>query len=156
MNQLTKCLLIMCYLLMVLCSSISFAAARYQSKSETVLDIVTKLIWQEEAPNQTYTWSEAEAYCQQQNAEKLGGYSAGWRLPNISELLTIVDHRTTRPVVDQDAFFGPIDLYWTSTPKYGVPSSVWVVTLGDKSSYGSNYWYDKTDNYYVRCVREAG
>jgi hypothetical protein len=150
MNRLIKCLLVTYfYLFMMLCSSISFAA-RYQSKSGTVLDTVTKLIWQEKSPNESYTWSEAEAYCKQQNAEKLGGYSSDWRLPEITELLTIVDYRRVNPAFDQDAFSGPTKEYWTSTPHYGDSVSAWLV---DFKGGGNSYWGSKTLSNYVRCVR---
>ncbi len=149
MNRLIKCLLVTYfYLFIMLCSSISFAA-RYQSKTGTVLDTITKLIWQEKSPDKSYTWSEAEAYCKQQNTEKLGGYSSGWRLPEITELLTIVDYRRVNPAFDQDAFSGPTGWYWTSTPKYGGSGSAWHVSFGN----GGSYWNGQTYYYCVRCVR---
>ncbi len=150
MNRLIKGLLIThCYLFLVLCSSASFAAARYQLKSGAVLDSITRLIWQEKSLDQTYTWSEAEAYCQQQNTEKLGEYSSGWRLPNVSELLTIVNDSRKNPVFDQDAFFGPIGNYWTSTPKHDDAGEAWHVNFYQ----GDSIFSAKNSHYYVRCVR---
>jgi hypothetical protein len=149
MNQQMKCPSITFFLLMALCPLMSFAAPRYQLESGTVLDTVTKLIWQEKAPDESYSWSKAEAYCKQQNTDKLGGYSTGWRLPSISELVTIVDYRMFNPAFDQTAFSGPIGRYWTSTPKQGGSGSAWYVLFSD----GYSNWYEVSNNDFVRCVR---
>lgn len=59
---------------------------RYTYTTDTAKDVVTGLTWQRNKQAGTYTWDAAGTYCA--NLE-LGGYS-DWRIPNITELRTII------------------------------------------------------------------
>jgi hypothetical protein len=76
----------------------------------TVLDTGTGLAWQQAAGAETYTQGEAIAHC--------AGLGAGFRLPSMKELQTIVDDTRTFPAIDPTAFPGTLTdvAYWTSTP----------------------------------------
>jgi len=84
---------------------------------ETVMDSLTKLMWQDDldAERLTKNWKEAIEYCE---TLTLGGYS-NWRLPNINELHSIVDRNTNRSTADTpiDPLFQNIGEgnYWSST-----------------------------------------
>ncbi len=133
----------------LLYSSIGFAGARYHIESGTVLDATTKLIWQKKSTDEIYDWSEAKGFCKMLNAISLGGYSSDWRLPNISELLTIVDYEKVSPLFDTNAFSGPTRWYWTSTPKQNSDNLAWFVNFGS----GFTRWESKDNKFHVRCVR---
>jgi uncharacterized lipoprotein YddW (UPF0748 family) len=53
-----------------------------------------------------------------------------WRLPNIKELSTIVehDHGSIEPAIDMALFPAtPLAYFWTSTPYVSDPSQMWQV-----------------------------
>jgi hypothetical protein len=116
----------------------------------TVTDTATGLMWQQfevedEVPRTT--WEDALTLCESLNH---AGYS-DWRLPNVKELQSIVDHNAHDPAIDTTLFpntesFG----YWSST------STSTFTALGVDFIYGLVDSYSKTgDNalYYVRAVR---
>ncbi|MCP4755786.1 MAG: DUF1566 domain-containing protein [Proteobacteria bacterium] len=114
----------------------------------TITDNVTKLLWQEEDDDIQMTWADAEVYCADQH---LGGYS-GWRLPNIKEMLTIIDFGVSNPAMDQSIFPGVDEAsYWSSTTSAGNPDNAWNIYTGGGST--NDYWGGKTNTFYVRCVR---
>ena len=77
------------------------------------------------------------------------GYT-DWRLPNLKELVSIVNYGNVGPAIDITAFPNTVsDSYWSSTTYADFTDSAWIVYF-----YGGNPTYDfKTFAYYVRCVR---
>jgi hypothetical protein len=116
----------------------------------TVTDSETGLMWQQlSADAGTMTWQEALAYCEELS---LAGYT-DWRLPNLNELISIVDFSASRPSIDVDAFPDTVDdWYHSSTTGVAVPSSAWSV---DFTFGGSNYSSisPKSFRKHVRAVR---
>ncbi len=128
----------------------------------TVTDTATGLMWQKCTYDTTWdiykeectgsaihrTWQQAlEA---SENLE-LAGYD-DWRLPNINELLTLVDDTTYRPAIDKDFFPDTkTNLYWSSTTNVSSKDASWYVEF-DHGSTGS---MRKSESYknYVRAVR---
>jgi hypothetical protein len=109
-----------------------------------VMDDKTQLAWQRASSVETtYAWSDAQAYC-----DALG---AGFRLPSMKELQTIVDESTTRPALDTGAFpNGPeAAYYWTSSSFARDDTLAWVVNLG----VGNTLAASKISKQWVRCVR---
>ena len=135
-----------------------------------VLDDTASLMWQACSAGQTgsdcagiaipYSWQNAKDYC-----EALDGYAgySDWRLPNIRELLSLIDYTKYRPAVDSIAFPATqSDGYWSSTSIEGYPEHAWFVD--------NEYGHTKFDRgtaivpntttarvsgfYYVRCVRD--
>ena len=108
----------------------------------SVTDTITGLIWQRDGSgtrsgcsegasgvgtgNLTCTWDEARAYCA---SLTLGGV-AGWRLPAVMELFTIVDFTGTDATIDPVAFPNtPADSFWTSFPyAFSLPVA-WLVSF---------------------------
>lgn len=71
-----------------------------------------------------------------------------WRLPKVSEFLTIVD-TTKSPTIDP--IFGPTqsNLYWSSSSVASTPSSAWSVNFNG----GADGGISKTSSNYLRAVR---
>ena len=115
---------------------------------EVVLDTKTNLMWQDNNDTKTIkkNWSDAIDYCENLT---LGGYS-DWYLPNINELRSLADRSRYNPAIDP-AFKNVVSYrYWSSTTDVGNTSNAWnVYFLG-----GDDGWDDKSDTYYVRCVRD--
>jgi len=118
----------------------------------TVTDNGTGLIWASDGNgvgcnsgatigwNGAIDWAEALSFATQND----------WRLPNIKELVSIVDYSRFVPAIDT-AFFPNTksDRYWSSTTIAGYTGLAWGVGF-----YGGFVSYnDKTVAYYVRAVR---
>jgi len=125
-------------------------AGRYVVTPPEVRDTETGLTWVMTAPTTGgddgsggYTLANANAYC-----ATLG---AGWRLPKLKELLTIVDvTKTHGPTIDEAAFPGaPAESFWSSTSYAGTSNMAWFVTFG----YGGTGIDTLMQKYRVRCVR---
>ncbi len=136
-------------------------AGRYTTSTDTVTDTVTGLVWQRCTAGLSgsncaigtasfYTQSDAASYCQSLN---LGGWSTGWRLPNVKELQSIIDVREFNPSIDATAFpVTPSEAFWTSSSviMYGTP---YASLVGFRSGYNTSTYYYTANNYRVRCVR---
>jgi len=119
-----------------------------ENNTESVVDNATNLMWQdnEDAKTVQKTWEDAIEYCE---SLTLDGYS-DWRLPSAWELKSIIDYSRYDPAIDsifQNATSGS---YWTSTTYISDSSTAWIVYF----YYGYDFWDHKTDNYYIRCVRD--
>jgi hypothetical protein len=89
--------------------------------NNTVTDKATKLMWSKDDSKKGMNWEAALAYAE--NSE-YAGY-AGWRLPNVKELESIVDYSGVFPAIDTSVFnisgitneAGNADYpyFWTST-----------------------------------------
>ncbi len=121
-------------------------AGRYVVSAGTVYDSKTKLTWQQTVTATTYAFSDATNYCASLGTA-LGG--AGWRIPTIKELQTIVDNsQTSGPWIDRTAFPStPVHYFWSSTAEAGTTTH-WVLdfSIGNITVPGMS-----TSNN-VRCV----
>jgi hypothetical protein len=73
-----------------------------------------------------------------------------WRLPNIDELKTIVDHRTGNPTID--AIFGPTQpsTYWSATTQTQHPTFAWGLTFRNGGELDP---FNKAGHFFLRAVR---
>ncbi|HEY0178111.1 MAG TPA: DUF1566 domain-containing protein, partial [Dokdonella sp.] len=100
-----------------------------------------------EAPN----WQDALQEVAQRNAQNWRGHS-DWRLPNVKELMSLVEPARTAPTIDAAAFPNtPGGAYWTSTTNVHVPRTAWAVFFGDADVFA----VDKVNPARVRLVRTA-
>ena len=129
--------------------SIILWASFSRSSSGIVTDNLTKLQWQDDYSDnggtiKSATWQNDINYCE---GLSLGGYS-DWRLPNINELLSIVDYTKLNPSINSTFInTSPLDYYWSSTNN---TYYAWIVYFTYGSSRSS---YNKYNSFYVRCVR---
>lgn len=109
----------------------------------TVTDMSTGLMWQQDSL--PYDWEGALAYCENLT---LAGYS-DWRLPNLNELLTLLDHANAGLVIDVNYFPSTaVTSYWSSTFQDSTERA-WTVRF----DFGRTHADNPQMNYYVRAVR---
>jgi hypothetical protein len=115
--------------------------------TNTVQDATTKLEWQRADDGTRRDQKDALNYCAHSS---LGGLS-GWHLPNISELLSIVQYDAVHNGVAIDPAFqgAQADLYWSSTQNEGAPTLGWSVTF----NLGVVDGISVTGLGFARCVR---
>lgn len=126
-----------------------FFISHVAAMAGTVSDPLTGLMWQEPVTSSTYTWEEALEYCE---SLTLGGYS-DWRLPDIVELQTLIDHSQYYPALRSLFTLPPDDPegyrpFWSSTTYINSPAYAWTVRF-------FNGMVDKhiDSASYVRAVR---
>jgi len=131
----------------------------------TVTDNLTGLIWLKNANCfDIRNWSQALTDCNGLNSGECGltdGSIAGdWRLPNRSELNSLIDVRYYNPALSNTAGTGQWSagnpftnvqsgLYWSSTTYAGYTDAAWGVVM----DVGDVYGYNKSYNGYVWPVR---
>lgn len=115
------------------------------NNNDTVTDVATGLIWQAEDDDVSRNQADAITYC---NNLTLGG-SSNWRLPNIKELLSIVDYRAHDPAIDKRNFSGTnSSSYWSVSSRAANPADAWVV---DFLRGNATLSFNLNSNF-VRCV----
>jgi len=115
-------------------TGLSWPAPRFSARDETVLDRLTGLVWRRAAnpAPQGVTWQEALAVIARLSLHD----GAGWRLPNINELESLVDCATADPALPPDHPFTEVrDVYWSSTTSLYEPDWAWALYL-DKGAVG--------------------
>jgi len=135
-------------MILLLIISISLWADFTRNNStQIVTDNNTGLEWQDDV-NITKTWQGAIDYC-----EALALDGGRWRLPNFNELYYLADRSTYNPAMDST--FKNVNTsssYWSSTTyAYGtnLTNLAWVVYF----NFGNDSIDNKSNSYYVRCVR---
>jgi hypothetical protein len=110
----------------------------------TVTDEVTGLVWQQTDDDTLYDHDAAVLYC---TNLALAGLS-NWRLPEISELTNIASFGANTPGIDQTAFPGTDDFYWSAT--ISSLNSAWAWLINHTNNIVDTY--DRTTARLVRCV----
>lgn len=136
-------------------STMSFTVYNPIGISSVTVDNRTGLMWLTDPRTDAgfkgpQTWESALTSCTVTlNGMAYAGYT-DWRLPNVRELMSIVDYSKSLPRINTTAFPNTVSgIYWTSTTYVPGPASAWY---GGFSS-GSVNITSKTGNNYVRCVR---
>lgn len=133
-------------------------AGRFVDKTLGIDDIVfdraTGLMWPARgnmaggAFGCVFTWNNAVDYCAGLN---FAGFT-DWRLPNIRELLSIIDHEQINPALEPGHWTGIVnDNYWSSTTYVGNTTIAWESWLGSGSKGGT----PKTNSRYILAVRKG-
>ncbi len=113
----------------------------------TVYDTRTTLTWQRAVDTKTYKQPGAQSYC-----AGLALAGSKWRVPTISELLTIVDPTNYRPAIDATAFPGtPRAEFWSSSPSAGERGNMWYLNFSAGYSYAT-VANVSSSSFYIRCV----
>lgn len=106
-----------------------------QPGGETVLHEPTGLIWKRCVEG--LSWDGAECTGQDagydwQEALAAADAQSEWRVPNIRELLSLVEYCARLPAVNTDIFpMTGVDSVWTSTPVYNDSLQAWQVDFFD-------------------------
>ena len=108
----------------------------------TVEDTQYNFFWTKPT-TETMTWTAALAYCKK--LEYAG--ETDWRLPNINELVTLLDHSTARPASEFPGM--SLNYFWSSTSYDGYAYNAWIINSSD----GTVKAIDKTLEAKVLCVR---
>ena len=123
------------------------ASLSYRDNGDgTVTDVRAGLTWEKKTDlnvNNVYSWDDAFAYVAELNAMNGGAGFAGhddWRVPDVRELLSIVDYGRANPSIHPT--FGPTAgvltfvMYWTSTSWAGYQPeyNAWAVNFRDSST----------------------
>lgn len=127
----------------------TFTVAKPLPKTGNIVtDPTTNLMWQDDVPAKTNSldWSSAVNYCSNLT---LDNYS-DWRLPSISEAVTISDLSSANIKVGFENL-QPYGYYWTTTSgSYGMIEAFYF-SENYNTSIGSNGSYIRA----VRCVRSG-
>ena len=115
--------------------------ARFTSATDTVTDLATGLVWKR-CPEGlsgascatgtafTGTWAESLARVAAVNAAPatLGAGSNDWRLPNRTELASLVERKCVAPAINSGIFPGtPSQSFWSGSPYALIPNLAWFV-----------------------------
>lgn len=96
------------------------------------------------------TW---QAALQLSKSYRLGNHT-DWRLPNLKELVSLVERACVGPAIELKVFAAaPSDSYWTSTPNTSADKSDEAWSVGFYN--GRIESRDKQQDFYVRMVRYA-
>lgn len=126
----------------------------FQESGETAVDLGTGYIWQK-SMREDLTWNEAIAYCEDL---VLDGHN-DWRLPDLSELLSLMDPSQGRGGIDASIFsmLGTYEsAFWTSSPNSSAGTHAWTVTFGGDDPFAMGNpgrGYSTETKLCVRCMR---
>lgn len=144
-------------LLLAAASAQSQTGYTYSAAGDEVTDSKTGLIWRRCSEGQAWSGSTctgtASGYTHEQalaQAKAQAG-TAGWRLPNVKELVSIADSSRVSPAIDTAGFPAtPSAYYWSSTPYAGNSSIAWNVNFDNGYVYS---YYGRNHGFHVRLVR---
>jgi len=128
---------------------------RFAPAGDTALDLLTGLVWTVDANPAEFpvTWQEAFDLIREMNLRKASGFT-DWRLPNRTELRSLMSHQTRMPALPEGHPFRNVfsGWYWTSTTAAINPAYAWYIHLeGARMFYGA-----KTQFFLLWPVRGSG
>ena len=114
---------------------------------EMAVDARTGLTWQDNrfVESERVTYAQAEKLCKEL---RLGKHD-DWRIPEIRELLSIIDYKKYNPAILNGFSIDEATYYWSSTQYMGDPDKVWGIDFKDGATTSNGKAYDRR----VRCVR---
>ncbi len=119
---------------------------RYVVSSGTARDVRTGTTWRTTALATAMKLDDAKAACAAITAD--GG---GWRLPNVRELVTLVDEaREVAPMTPAIFDAGPKARYWSSTIRANPATAAYAVDMGTANTHQMDF---STEVMAVRCAR---
>lgn len=126
------------------------ALSMAMAQTTMVKDPTTNLTWEDtvHTAEEKMTHDEAKTYCGTLKVSEV----SGWRLPTLTELLTIVDYTRSDPAILKE--FNHVKsgtVYWASTPYVRSKDEFWGVNFKDGATDGTSGNYGR----YIRCVRAA-
>jgi len=122
------------------------AAKPAPEEGATWTDATSALVWQREAADRGMDWKEAADYCQ---ANRPGLPGAGWRLPSVDELKTLLASKGEGGCRWPAGLSGACDIYWSSSEASAKSDARYV-----DFTYGLVDSDDRGYEYHARCVRK--
>ena len=116
--------------------------------SDIVIDKKTGLMWQDNHAVKYVKkeWQGAMKVCQQLH---LAGYN-DWRLPNIHELLNLIDKSKHDPVIKKEFKNISASGYYWSSSEHENKEFAWMMNFTRGYEYNNYKSYER----YVRCARD--
>jgi hypothetical protein len=115
---------------------------RFTLRGDMLYDSQMRLAWQRRPGPGARDWAAAKAYC-----ASAGG---GLRLPEVSELMGLLDVLAVDPPLDPDGFqTTPVDVFWTSSKSPSADGAYLAVSFHDGTAHSTSVG----DRNRVRCVR---
>lgn len=119
---------------------------RYVVRTGDVLDADTGLDWQRMVSSPALPFPGAARTC----ARLVLAGKTGWRVPTLTELLTLVDERTDSPMITRAAFpKTPGEAFWSSSTFANGKELAWYVRFDS----GAGLYGRLSEAFRVRCVR---
>jgi hypothetical protein len=119
---------------------------RYDVRTQDVLDADTGLDWQRASSGKALPFEGAARHC----AGLAAAGKRGWRVPTLTELLTIVDELTDSPMIRRVAFPDtPGEPFWSSSTFANGKELAWYVRFDN----GAGLYGRLNEPFRVRCVR---
>ena len=121
---------------------------RYDDRN-VVMDFKNNFMWQDNkvVKESRRNWLDSLRYCENLS---LSGYD-DWRLPTKIELNTLLDEYEHNPRISTIFKHKRIGFYWTVSEWSKNNSFAWFISFAYGQTY---YYYYKTSEYFVRCVRD--
>ena len=127
-------------------AGVAWPYPRFTNRGDgTVSDNLTGLVWAQNAnlPNGGLTWQEAIDYVAGMNAGTNPNFGyTDWRLPNVNELVSLIDPNYNGPALPQGHPFTNVQSpYWSSTTD-AAADLAWQVSMagGSMDNYGDVYY----------------
>lgn len=126
---------------------ISRPGVRFEQAGDTVIDLLTGLVWTINGNIAEFpmTWQEAFDFIAAMNGENSFGFS-DWRLPNRRELRSLMDYQAAKPSLPRDHPFNNVFMgwYWTSTTAAIDSAYAWYIHME-----GARMFYGRKNQYYL-------
>jgi hypothetical protein len=122
---------------------IDFYKIDFYRKGDTVFDKRNGLAWAD-IESEDMEWEEAISYCE----NMVWDSKSDWRLPTIEELYSITDQKGNKFFVNENFYKIGTSKFWSATPRSKKES--WIAVF----EFGSSTWSRKSNDYFVRCVRD--
>ena len=119
----------------------------FEDRDEVVFDHTTGLMWQKSGSDDWLHYKDAESYVEQLNRKQFAGHN-DWRLPTISELMSLLEPEKQSNELYIDPVFNENQIVCWSSDKRS-SESAWLVYFAHGDVY-RGYFFGET---YVRCVR---